>query len=107
MMDRIDYTRFLLIHFFNNKAARLFTPGISMCVDEFLVPFRGRLVFRQYIFNKRHLFGVKLFKLCADVGYTCKLKVYAGKERAFKNSSVSEKVILHLVEKYLDKGRDL
>lgn len=58
------------------------------------------------ISNKRYCYGVKLFKLCVDEGYTCKLKVYAGKE-ASKNFSVSEKVKLHLFEKCLGKGQDL
>lgn len=36
-------------------------PQDELCIDETIVPFRGRLSFRQYIKNKRHKFGIKLF----------------------------------------------
>ena len=39
-------------------------PGERIVVDESLVPFRGRLVFRQCIPGKKHKYGIKLFKLC-------------------------------------------
>lgn len=67
-----------IVNIFNETANKLFTPEKSLCVDESLVPFRGRVVFRQYIPNKRYRYGIKLFKICAIGGYTCKLKVYAG-----------------------------
>lgn len=35
-----------------------------LAVDESMVPFRGRLAFRQYIPSKTHKYGVKIFKLC-------------------------------------------
>lgn len=31
-------------------------PGEFICIDETLVPFKGRLKFKQYISNKRHKF---------------------------------------------------
>lgn len=51
------------------------TPSEYICIDETLVPFRGRLSFRQYISNKRHKFGIKLFKLCLKDGYTIDFQV--------------------------------
>lgn len=39
---------------------RYYTPGEKICIDESVVPFGGRLVFRQYIPGKRHRYGVKL-----------------------------------------------
>jgi hypothetical protein len=42
--------------------------GEFLCIDETLVPFRGRLIFKQYIANKRHRFGNKLFKFCLEGG---------------------------------------
>lgn len=50
-------------------------PGQSVCIDKSLVRFRGRLVFRQYIRNKRHKFGIKLYKLCFEHGYTYKTSI--------------------------------
>ena len=63
-----------------------------MRVDEYQVPFRRRIIFLQSIPNKRYHYGIKLFKLCAEGGYTCKLKVYAGQE-ASKYSSDSVKSV--------------
>ncbi|CAH2002927.1 unnamed protein product [Acanthoscelides obtectus] len=41
----------------------------------------GRLILKQYIPQKTHKYGIKLFKLCCDNGYTWNLKIYAGKEQ--------------------------
>lgn len=53
-----------------------YIPGEYVCIDETLVPFRGRLKFKQYISNKPHKFGIKMLKLCTKGGYTYEFKVY-------------------------------
>lgn len=63
-------------------------------------------MFRQYIANKRHRYGVKIFKLCCHDFYTLQYKIYAGKE-ADIGQSLSTKVVMQLMEPYLDKGRCL
>ena len=78
--DRLHKIR-PVIDIFNEVNARLFRPGRKVCIDESLVPFRGRTVFRQYIPNKRHHYGIKLFKLCSEGGYTWKTQIYAGKDQ--------------------------
>jgi hypothetical protein len=40
----------------------------SLCIDESVIPFIGRLTFRQCLKNKRHRYGVKIFKLCVHDG---------------------------------------
>lgn len=80
-------------------------PDETVCIDETLVPFRGRLKFKQYIPNKRHRFGIKLFKLCVQGGYTYDFRVYCGKEKG--KSSVATKVVMSLMSSLLDKGRTL
>lgn len=42
----------------------------EMVIDETMVPWRGRLSFRQYISGKKHKYDVKLFKICSTEGYT-------------------------------------
>lgn len=37
-------------------------PKESMCIDESIVLFVGRLSFRQFNQNKRHRYGIKIFK---------------------------------------------
>ena len=52
-----------------------------MAVDEVIVKFKGRILFKQYIPKKCKRFGIKIFKLCDSTGYTCDMNVYLGKER--------------------------
>ena len=38
-------------------------PGEDIVINETMIPYRGRLSFKQYIPGKAHNYGVKLFKL--------------------------------------------
>lgn len=49
-------------------------PGEVVAVDETMIPFHGKLFFRQYIPKKASKYGIKMFKLCNPLGYT--LQVY-------------------------------
>lgn len=74
-----------------------------MCIDESMVPFRGRLKFRQYIKGKRNKFGIKLFKLCLPGGYTYHTKINCSADKT-DGMSVATKVVFELMEESLDKG---
>src|SRR5699024_3413072 len=47
-----------------------FSPGQEICVDESMIPFRGRLSFRQYLKGKLHKFGIKVFRLSLNRRHT-------------------------------------
>lgn len=96
-----------LIDMTNNLFNESFTPGDQVCIDESMVPFRGRLLFRQFIKNKRYKYGVKIFKLCSERGYTCRYRVYTGKKRSRGPITTTESIIFSLMEGYLDSGREL
>ena len=81
-----------------------YTPSKIICIDESLIPFRGRLLFKQYIPQKAHKYGIKIFKLCCDGGYTWNLKIYGGKEKT-STISVPTKIVMSLSEKLLNAGR--
>lgn len=84
------------------------TPGESMIIDESMVPWRGRLNFRQYIKNKRHPYGIKLYKLCNPEGYTFNVKVYTGKGTDITpGRSHADAVVNTLMTKYFNCGRTL
>ncbi|KAJ8931952.1 hypothetical protein NQ314_015093 [Rhamnusium bicolor] len=53
-------------------------PQEELCIDDTLVPFSACLSVRQYIKNNRHKFGITLFKLYIDKGYTYNLRAYCG-----------------------------
>ncbi|XP_066258797.1 piggyBac transposable element-derived protein 4-like [Euwallacea similis] len=82
--------------------------GQKICIDETLVPFRGRLSFRQYIPSKRHRYGIKLYKLCTDKGYTWNMSIYVGKDNTEdRTQSASQNVTMKLIEELLNEGRTL
>ncbi|CAK1584716.1 unnamed protein product [Parnassius mnemosyne] len=71
----------------NENFKKNYIPGEDLCIDESVVPFRGKLIFRQYNKQKRHKYGIKIFKLCTLPGYTYKLRIYAGKENGKTNTT--------------------
>lgn len=75
-------------------------------MNESQVPFRGRIIFRQYNKSKRHKYGMKLFKLCTVPGYTCKLNLYSGKNIDAINTTPTN-VVMALCENIFDKGHTL
>lgn len=81
-------------------------PKESVCIDESIVPFRGRLSFKQYIKNKRHKFGIKLYKLCLEKGYTYNFAVYSGQDKVEGQSS-SANVVFNLSNNLLNEGRTI
>lgn len=95
-----------LVDILVNKYNNALIPEKNLCIYESMVPFLGRLSFRQYIANKRHRYGVKIFKLCTRDFYTSQYKIYAGKE-AVPGPLVSCKVVMELMQPYLDSGRYL
>lgn len=62
--------KILLIDALVENYQKIFSPGENFVIDETMIYWRGRLVFRQYIPNKAHKYGIKLFKLCSTEDYT-------------------------------------
>ena len=85
----------------------LYTPGKEVSIDESMVLWRGRLIFRQYIPGKRHKYGVKLYMLCEHTGYVWNVLVYCGKMDPISGFGHAETVVLKLMEKRLDLGHVL
>ena len=48
----------------HNRCGAVYYPCEDLSVDGSLVPFKGRLFFKQYIRTKRSRFGIKLYELC-------------------------------------------
>ncbi|XP_033971716.1 piggyBac transposable element-derived protein 4-like [Trematomus bernacchii] len=63
-----------------HRLPMLFSPFSDVCVDEQLVPFRGRCSFKQYMPKKPAKYGIKIWANC-DVksSYAWRLQVYTGK----------------------------
>lgn len=85
-------------------------PGENVVIDESMIPFRGRLIFRQYLPNKSSKYGIKLYKLCDSIGYTYKIIIYSGKDSNLSlqtNFPAAGKVVMELMDGYLNEGRTL
>lgn len=95
-----------VLNMLQSKFKEAYVPENVVCIDESNVPFRGRIHFRQYIPNKRHRYGIKVFKLCVAGGYTWSFKVYTGKVKQ-DDTSVSETVVTELMDGLLNSGRTL
>ena len=117
--DSLHKIRPLLQHL-NEKFQAVYTPSQNIAIDESLVLWKGRLVFRQYIPMKRARFGIKHFMLCENTGYTYRFDVYTGAqdEYALLHNQIPlpdsaahlpkpGKVIVSLLTGLMDKGYSL
>lgn len=68
---------------------------------------RGRLSFRQYIKSKKARYGIKFYILTIHDGYVLNFVIYQGKETSQDGQPKLEKLVLKLMEPYLDKGHNL
>lgn len=95
-----------IIDILNRSFKEYYNPDEMLCVDESLMPFRGRIIFRQYLKQKRHRYGIKIFKLCSGAGYTYSFQIYTGKEKngGKKAGTVSSEIVMSLCKNILGKG---
>ena len=105
--DRRDFKVRKLMKALIENFQALYTPGSHVVIDESMVPFRGRLGFRQYIPGKSHKYGCKLFKLCTTDGYTLNLELYTGQSTVCPPLGCTESLVMRLIGVYLNKGRTL
>lgn len=96
-----------LINYFNSKMNEVYYPDKNLSLDESMVLWRGRLVFRQYIKNKKHKYGVKLYLLTEPDGTILKFKVYNGVLDDYGGKGHAANIVLHLTEEKLDVGHSI
>ena len=73
----------------------------SISVDETMIPFKGRLSFKQYIRDKPVKHGIKVFVLAdGKYGYIKRIQIYTGKNSTLSQNELglSTKVVLDLVK---------
>ena len=81
-----------------------YSPGTAISIDEAMVPFQGRLYFKQYIKGKPNPWVVKVWCLCdAKNGYLCDFNFYTGKEDAPMSKGLGHHLIMNLGSRFLDK----
>ena len=82
----------------NMAYAKFYNVLEHLAVDEVIVKFKGRVIFRQYIPKKRKCFSIKIYKLCDYSGYTYEMRVYLGRD---SHSATDDMTATHTNVKHL------
>jgi len=97
-----------IVNYFNSRMNEIFEPNKNLSLDESMVLWRGRLIFRQYIKNKKHKFGVKMYMLTESWGLIHKIMIYSGQGNDISESMThTEFVVDNLMSGLYHKGRSL
>ena len=76
----------------------MYIPGSVVTIDEPMVPWQGRLSFKQYIPGKAHKYGVKIYKLAATNGYTGNYIIYTDQQDPMAGLGHAQTVVMHLLD---------
>ncbi|KAK3767421.1 hypothetical protein RRG08_032096 [Elysia crispata] len=80
----------------------MYNPGREVCIDQAMVPLKGRSPFKVYMKDKPTKWGFKLYELCeSKSGYVFNLEMYCAYKR-ISNKPVD--VTMRLIEPVLDEG---
>jgi hypothetical protein len=85
----------------------VYYSGKELSLNESMVLWRGRLLFRQFIQNKHHKYGIKLYMLTEPNGIIIKFAVYTGASGDLGGKGHSANVVLHLMEEKLNTGHSI
>jgi len=93
--------------YLQNKWQEYYTIGPNIIIDEGVIPYTGCLAFLQYIKNKPHKWGIKVYLLCdSKTGYCMKSIIYTGKKDTSTKQTPTE-VVEHLMSGYENRGKTL
>ena len=77
-----------------------------MAIEEVIVKFKGRVLFKQYIPKKRKRFGIKMFKLC-DSTYDMNVYLSKDKQRAAQRLTATHATVTNLTRGVVGLGHKL
>lgn len=88
---------------------KVLSPVKQLSIDESMIPWRGRLQFRQYIKNKKHKYGIKVYELTTYDGFILNTRIYVGKGMLQEEGggAHTSKVVKDLVKDYTSKGHEI
>ena len=84
-------------------------PGKNVCIDEGMIPFRGKVHFKVYNPDKPDKYGVKSYQLCdSSNGYCCMFEIYTGVNPDLPSAKgKTYDLVMRLMQPYLNVGRCL
>ena len=96
---------FSIVEHVDNTMNTIYISGKDLSIDELMMLWRGRLVLRQCIKDKRHKYRIKLYELCESDGVVMKVRVYSGESVVDPNLlGQTGAVVLDLMEQFLGQG---
>ena len=101
--ERLNKVAFLMNHL-NNTMKRICCPTENFSLDESVVLWWGRLIFRQYIKGKKHKYGVKVYKFCESDGLLLRSFIYSLPNPGTHDLGQTDAIVLKLMEDFLRKG---
>ena len=102
--DRLSKLRMIMDHLIK-VMLEVITPEKNLSISESIMLWCGRLVFRQYIKNKRHKYGIKFYELYTYDGLVLTVEAHGG--QGFNdehNLGQTATVVLKLMNPFLNKG---
>ena len=83
---------------------KYYSPHRILCVDEKMVPWRGRTKWKQYAPDKPTKFGFKIFTLCdAETNYIYSIDIYTGKKETV-TKNLGARTVTELISGLENKG---
>ena len=83
----------------------LITPEKYLSIDESMMLWHVRLIFRQDIQNKRYKYGIKFYEFCIHDGLVSSAEIYGGQGfNDVNNLGQTTAIVLKLMEPNLEKG---
>ena len=104
-----DYDKLLkkrkLLDLLVPRLSEVYNQERNLAVDETLVKFKGKIYFCQFFPIKPGRFGIKCFTLAeSSSGYVLVSKIYTWKGQGVQGRDLGRRVVVDLMEKFLDKG---
>ena len=97
-----------LVNHLKTRFSSVYLPHKNISIDEAMIPFRGRLSFRQYMPAKPTKFGIKVWEACDSTsGYCLDFDIYTGKSSISSPNGLGYDVTTQLVSPYYGKNHHI
>lgn len=104
LLDKFTHIRDIFQAFAEN-CRKSFTPGMSVCIDEQLMPLKTRCKFITYMPNKPDKYGIKFWLLVDNTTkYVYNIIPYLGKPEVVAAKALAHDVVISLMGPLLNKG---
>lgn len=92
----------------NTNLLKFYLLGNNLTIDEQLVPFRGRVSFRQYLPSQPDKYGIKIWWICdSGTSYPLRGIPYLGKENQKRSENLAQKVVEDPCEPFVRTNRSI